>query len=771
MSVNQKLPSADTIIPHRASQPLVTDLEVLDQRLKRLSGDVFPLHPYLLTLPMNAPFRLGSRTANNWAVGRDCPFTPEEQQLQYTTFLTHHDTDSLLVAVGDWADETGRMMIDQTAPQNTTENPKETVSKKKISLKDYKTQKTGSTGTPPAVHDLQHQHELLATKREGTTQLSQSDAYCENNQAESNNKSNQPRLLHSPDKALRKRPSTSDSERVDFQPTVNPEMHSPKRSRLSPERELRKDNISAHLQSPRLPALLSPTLPPTKIPLSPTLPPATRLPRLLSPTLPPDLEKELAKLENHSPASSSPRRDATASESRRDDELRSRTPTSTTSHNNSSSRDNRIGVSSKDTTIPRHELLVRLRYGKANRRRVEALLKFSGKGKAHRSISPCGQDGDRDEARTGKKKAEAGLDGAHAPYDKLKSDTKHKPDETQDHGARHPREHKNSAEKGPTTTLHSRPAAQDPVKANSLTPGKDSKGSLGRRNDFADVGGKTPSNPANKRQSVDPGMRDSPVQRDGRPSNNERRVWRDEYQKFSNIGRELKHSAERYNSGASVTAENEKLAVVTAIEALLCFILAFVADDQAKVVGKQIGDSSTWVSILAYWRVVRKNSAPFPVLYSLCLVLGAVSYGAIHTLDLDRLANSPLPGEHTPVPTPGSDGNAILSDENKKSHKDFLELKNRLPESYRESQKLWLEGMRALSEDVLRREFPQTWSQRSRNFAERGKMTLKAGDYAGDYFLPLGGTNSPIEVVRFGCSLLKEWCTEENVEWERRLSL
>jgi hypothetical protein len=278
-------------------------------------------------------------------------------------------------------------------------------------------------------------------------------------------------------------------------------------------------------------------------------------------------------------------------------------------------------------------------------------------------------------------------------------------------------------------------------------------------------------NPANKRHSVDPGSKESPSRPDNRPRNNERRAWRDEFQKFSNTGRELKHASERSRTKSGASAADEKLALVTAIEAIMCFILAFVADDQSKACVRQGGDSSAWVSILAYWRVVRNYSASYPVLHGLCLLLGAVSYDAIHALDLERLAVSPLPGEHTPVPTPGSDGNTVLSDENKKSRKEFLELRNRLLECHRESQKLWLEGTRALSEDVLHQEFPITWSHRSHNHAERGKIPLRAGDYAGDYFIPFGGTTPPIEVVRFGYSMLEEWCTQQDVEWKRRLSL
>ncbi|KAK1143820.1 hypothetical protein N8T08_006071 [Aspergillus melleus] len=255
------------------------------------------------------------------------------------------------------------------------------------------------------------------------------------------------------------------------------------------------------------------------------------------------------------------------------------------------------------------------------------------------------------------------------------------------------------------------------------------------------------------------------------PRNGDRRAWRDEYQKYGNLGRELKHAAERHTAKDNTTAVDEKLAVATAIEAILCFILAFVADDQSKILPGQVGDSSSWLSILAYWRVVRKNSTSYRRLYSLCSILGAVSYDAIHSLDLERLAVTPLPGEYAIAPAPSTDESNAVKSENKRNRREIQELKNRLPECYKESQRLWLEGLRGLSEEVLTREFPNTWSQRSKNFSEQGRQRLKVGDYSGEYFLPLGRTNSPVEIVRFGYTVLKEWCTNEGVGWNGRLAL
>ncbi|KUM62236.1 hypothetical protein ACN42_g4868 [Penicillium freii] len=748
MSVNENRHSQTTTTPRAASSP-TSDREVLDQRLQRLSDNVLPPVPYLLTFPTKTPFNLGNRSTNNWAVGHDRPFSLEEQQLQYMTFLTHHDTDSLLLAVGDWSDETGRMMADRSTVPSAGEISRETVAKKKISLKDYKTQKTSVAVASPIGLEAGSRGASSSAKSEERRQMTSSEPL--NN----TDKTKMPRLppkshAHlSPGRAGQKRPSGSEPEFSNPSATKKSEAHPTKKLRLSPEKETRREPSPAKSHSPKLPALLSPTLPPTSG--------GPRLPRLLSPTLPPNIEKELARLEDRSPPRNSragkglPAKESNTHEYSRD-------------HARADPQ--------------RTQLLTKLRYGRANRKRVEALLKFSGKRKAHLSDSPVSQDTDRDDiSHSMKKGGDTGSSRGHTF-----GDPKGKKHETGDAlGPQYGRskEPRSFPEKPrtpvPQPHLTSHSIAHDKPKAASITPVKDTKDlkpPTSRRHDVGENDGKTLSYTSNKRHSVDPGsiMKASPTQADGR-TRNERQVWWDEWQKFASIGRELKHAAERHTSKTGASVTDEKLAVVTAIEALLSFIMAFVANDQAKASSRQVGDSSTWLSIVPYWRVVRKNSVPYPALNSLCLLLGAVSFTAIHTLDLERLAISPIPGEHTPVPTPGSDGHTALLDENRKSRKEFSELKARLPECYKESQRLWVEGTRGLSEDVLGREFPTIWSQRSRNYSERGRSSLKAGDYAGSYFLPLGGTTPPIEVVRFGWSLLKEWCSKERVEWNGRLGL
>ncbi|KAE8416937.1 hypothetical protein BDV36DRAFT_296662 [Aspergillus pseudocaelatus] len=780
----------------------------IDQRLKRLKEDVLPLYPFLLTVPTDVPFRLGSRFVNNWAVGNDGPFAPEEHQLQYMTFLTHHEGDSLLVAVGDWSDGTGNVMSDQQSGlQGAAGTPLSGPVKKKISLNDYRNKrKTGASASP--VGQEASSHHLSMDYVIDDSQRAPKVGPAGSNLQKSSDKITASRIsIRAGSEALeRKRPAESEAENSRLQERKGVEIGVLKKPKLSAEAAEAEFNKPGRSKANGLPTLLSPTLPPTSS--------SPKLPRLLSPTLPPNIEKELARLGEETLVSdptrtkNAPNGDALKGKTQKAkssdigtssidsisvvgrQSLRSKHPNSVADKRPSTTQgfvassfcetptsNLRYQIDDKPNSHEKSakpQLLMKLKYGRANRKRVEALLKFSGKRKMAPPGSPAKNIADPDSTLIKRSnetitKATAS-DNPNSRIYRPEGKARHVP------SIQTPR---NAGSEKPRTPVSSTLSAithnQEKTKQASVTPVKDPK-DLTYRSENVDNDGRTLSQPTIRYQPGDAatGVKQSLSQVNLQSSasrNGERRAWKDEYQKYGNLGRELKHAAERHTTRDFVTDVDEKLAAATAIEAILCFILAFVADDQSKTLSRQISDSSSWLSILAYWRVVKKNSAPFPQLHSLCLILGATSYDAIHALDLERFAVTPLPGENTPVPTPGSDGNTVVSDESKKNRREILELKSRLPECYKESQRLWLEGSQGLSEDVLVHEFPDTWSRRSRNFSEQGKQRLKPGDYSGEFFLPLGRMTTPVETVRFGYSILREWCKKEGVEWNGRLCL
>lgn len=798
MSVN---PSDQLQIDLRRSperQPAVpAELQSVNRRLDRLKDEVLPSSPYLLTVPTDVPFRLGNRFVNNWAVGKKGPFAIEEQQLQYMTFLMHHDADSLLVSVGDWSDNDGRIMgqKDEERPQATPSasgTPQPGVVKKKISLNDYKTRAKGEPSKEPSQDDTRKQKNetLQVPSSHAIKERTSHDRLVDNSHITSPNS---------------KRPLKESLKIANDAPA-------PKRARLTPPGSAEG---SLHTQSDNngIPALLSPTLPPTSA--------DPQLPELLSPTLPPELEEELAQIVDATPISSNkdPRRDATIiSKVQKNETLNIKPAVHARVRSDSRSSANKITTKEESksslltasgknnirrSTSPyeqksplitaakqsgasgtaigsatANKLIVKLRYGRSNRKRVGALLKFGGKRNISDSIPSRGSK----ELLSGDEDMESSRSDTKFPTRKRERS----PDDNR------MVEHQKSAlgagktipsdtTKLSSTTSFKSPSNKRPSvsKTDAPTPARDSRMKPQRLADSADPEVRTPSGTSGKGLGInmDKAIKTSPPNGDSQPSSREkeRRAWREEFQKHTGLGRELKHIADRYSrtkaasEHASIT--DGKLAAVSGIESILCFIVAFIANDRCKTLARQVGDSETWRSIIPYWRVVERTTAAYPHLHGLCLVLGAVSHDAINSLDLDRLAVCSVPGEQSPVPTPGSDGNTINSDKNKSQKREFFELRSRLPENHKEANRLWLEGCRELADDILTKEFPETWAKRSRNFAERGHDNFKLGNFAGAFFLPFGRTTTPMEAVRFGTTLLREWCKKENIDFKARLKL
>ncbi|PYH92035.1 hypothetical protein BO71DRAFT_400904 [Aspergillus ellipticus CBS 707.79] len=815
MSGDQSCRSADDEIEtskFASEQIYIPDQDPVDRRLKRLSQEVLPFYPFLLTVPTDVPFRLGSRFVNNWAVSNDGPFTPEEQQLQYMTFLTHHEGDSLLVAVGDWSDATGNVMSDQrSGAQSAASTPSNNSLKKKISLNDYKNRRKSGASASPISHEVANQSALAVYTPDTSQRVAKSGIAGNDSQRPVDKPpSIQQRPTSKPGSIERKRPFEHNHEHLRLQPKgAGPQ----KKPKLPPDLTTDFTKVD-RLKGNGLPALLSPTLPPTSS--------SPRLPRLLSPTLPPDIEKELARygegLLGFDPSQSGnfPNLDILGTKAQKEkfsihgppplDSVSSTGFPNKPPHHGYDRHLSAADISKSGSSLVTRsdfqfhlgnalqrsadlpqiqqaasgasQLVIKLRYGRSNRKRVEALLKFSGKKKSVPQSPPVKNAPDIESSHA-PKPGQITTKAAFERPDHSKSqhvEGKGKiiaANATAKEHSKEPRVYASERSQTPVALSSSTAISQDNPKPSSMTSAKDVKSSGSR---FEPPGGndeRSLSQPVAKypENSATPTKCSSPQLSNTTSRHCERRAWKDEYQKYGNLGRELKHAAERHTAKDRVTAVDEKLAAATAIEAILCFILAFVADDHSKALSRQAADSSSWLSILAYWRVVKKNSTPYPRLHSLCLILGAVSYDSIHALDLERLAVIPLPGEHITVPTSGIDETSMSLEEDKKSRKELLELKSRLPECYRKSQRLWLEGLRGLSEDVLAREFPSTWSKRSKNFSELGKQRVKAGEYLGEYFLPVTRTNTPLEIIRFTRALLSEWCVREDVGWHSRLEL
>jgi hypothetical protein len=245
----------------------------------------------------------------------------------------------------------------------------------------------------------------------------------------------------------------------------------------------------------------------------------------------------------------------------------------------------------------------------------------------------------------------------------------------------------------------------------------------------------------------------------------ERQHWQSVHEKFFALGRKLKHEGTAAFEHDGDTKSPK--AVLTVVEALLCFITNIAASSQIRTSG-----DPGWRTIIPYHISVWRASRPFPHLHALAVQLGAVCRQLVHKCDLDRLTRDPLPEDYcNSAPTPGSDGNTKTNEDAEKYKERYLEFKKELVTNARELQTAWLESSRQLPLEVIKREFPTTWSKRARDPSVRLQERPTPSKIAKEYFLPFDSNTTPFEAVRFGVAFLEEWAEKEKVDWKTRIDL
>lgn len=122
------------------SQLKLQVVDSVDQRLRQLNQELLPPTPYLLEVP-HGGFHGYAHQANDWR--RSCPFGSNEEQLQYLTFRSEFDKDTVLQARGDWDDGKGNITNAADKPSGLNTPLPGQLAKKKITLTDYKNKAAG----------------------------------------------------------------------------------------------------------------------------------------------------------------------------------------------------------------------------------------------------------------------------------------------------------------------------------------------------------------------------------------------------------------------------------------------------------------------------------------------------------------------------------------------------------------------------------------------------------------------------------------------------
>lgn len=333
------------------------------------------------------------------------------------------------------------------------------------------------------------------------------------------------------------------------------------------------------------------------------------------------------------------------------------------------------------------------------------------------------------------------------------------------------------------------PPSANSQKTQISTPLREVKTVASRNVDSVDADVKTPQGLARTGTPLAPNSVGS-ASREGRASSNtssrsgksdDINTWRAEHKRYIEMGRTLKHDADDLFKLKAKKDQDElqleKRGIATALETVLCYILAYTASDETQRLLRKSREIQAWKSLLPYLHYVRTVTIGHSLLHGLCLQLEAICRNNIQILDFERLEREAVPTgtpEETKVLTPDPNADPSQVDAATKAtqtRNNYIEFKNKMVENARAAQLTWAEGSSELSVDDLQQSFPISWKKKSRVPLAKTKEKLVAGSLGGDFYLPLSNISLGIEAARAGWSLLGEWCKQNEVKWEGRLGL
>ena len=712
------------------------------------------------------------------------PFAPHEEQLQYMSFHAHERDGGLIHATGAWDDGNGALpdnnLSSSGADRSGGSSPGTAQKKKKITLDEYKNRKTAT----PVAEKERDKKAMKQTNGSGRDMMKDSIKPANRPPVtEGTVSAGQKRGIEKTDGEMAQKSETSSTVKEDKQKNGEPPAKKP---RTSQSEQKPKINGGETMERDKT---------------------TIRLPPLLSPTLPSRIEEDLARHRKekaarerlgHKKSSSAASNTSTASTEANKTLLHQRSlntklsdvvksPLKAPSNVSEAEKRPRSSEGGKgpaksvkvngtkveeSSAAPRESLIVKLKYGRNKKKAVERITAFTTKPK---KLADTDRSRDVSKDRGPLKQAE-------------KRSRPVEDDKAQEPAPKRPRA---------PSTLPLSEKIRTPVAPPARSPGLPSiqvrKATLNTpKRDGRGASSVLPATPENR----DVATPEAPSSVDNRPPRStpkevtdNARIWRVEQQKHLDLGRQLKHAADKLlqtKSGAvDVPPADDKHGAVLAMETVLCYFIGFTAADQSRHCEGKAPDPSNWRSLLGYLDYVEKRTKPYPDLHGLCLQLGGLCRDIIHPLDLDRLFNEPIPS-NPPDVVPAEPQRSSFSDEPaflaakttydrairlSQRYTAFKELKTSLVDNKRRADKDWVQGVRQLSEERLKKMYPGVWSGRSTDQLVGKGERLTPGKYKGNYYLPLGKFSTGIEGVRIGMGILEEWARREGVEWKGRVLL
>ncbi|TID20206.1 hypothetical protein E6O75_ATG07666 [Venturia nashicola] len=815
------------------------ELRKLDAAVDRIFK-VVPENPYILSVPCDEPrYHYPSRQeAQSWL--RDTPFSQDEERLQYMTYIYRDPGESCFVVRSQVDEDRDRQKAQHHAHKapsflSGTSTPNQGT-KKKLSLSAYKTKLAGG----PVEYK-----EIIPEKVEEKVEPKMEEKKVNGVKAGPT----PARSLEATQTPLasgsKKRPhADSNASRSSADRKESP--HPVKKPRITTPAP-RETKASRGSQSNGAPHDLPPLLSPTFLPMADKW----DLPPMLSPTLPPQIEAALLEeVKNPKAATPSAASNGSAAASPASDQKAkshvtlNSTPTKIRPPDREKSPSTMAAVvvkpaerpaktvpkvigrkdldrahtpvrktteepkpSKAEVAVSKPSLIVKLKYGKRNRQRVQLYLKLlpnpirapskpkqveqivdearersnNARGRASSSASQgtdrSGKPELKDNPRssqpvrpkavgTAEKRPRAG-EGDAPPAKRPKGlDLSQKPSTPVQAPLSSPAMIK-SAGKTPAQATprndHLKSAAMQRSisnDSNAPTPG-------GKRSHLTPIGTPLP-------KTGDKGPTSAPLNLAGTGVKAvQLRALNDLSVKYNKLGRKLKHENQDIFQHSKRTDEDHKRAALTGLECILSYMLAYsLGDARRRLEGKACEFYSTWISMLPLFHHLGGSTRRFADLKGLHAYLGIAINSKIHGALIEKESRSSS-NHFSTVESP--QGGPAYSEASGAGHTSGVnpDVKNK-SDSWKALIEHSQEAKRSLPSKTLEKKFPGTCESGSLDGEGDGeKLVGEKGEplFDGEFSLPIGPESTPIQAIRFGVSLVSEWCKVERVQYETQLKL
>lgn len=228
---------------------------------------------------------------------------------------------------------------------------------------------------------------------------------------------------------------------------------------------------------------------------------------------------------------------------------------------------------------------------------------------------------------------------------------------------------------------------------------------------------------------------------------------------WKNRAREKKHRADQYHKKQEV-----KQAAVYAFDSLLGYIVAFDYQDKADLYKRKARQNQDWLTLVPFigWIVSTLEESDARTMIGMCYQVRALIHIRVGQCYLDLIKKM------LAATSPGSKNS---DSSNAGAHyRDLATLTSKYMKEQNEATQAFKRGMRDLSIETIRLQFPDTWKARDNNLVPPEQQSRGFRPMEDSFYLPLHMFSSIQEAAALGFRIVTEWSKLNDIEYESVLA-